>query len=324
MFGIRIMLGYLFKSMRPRQWSKNAVLFVPLLFTYRQYWRLFTPEMWSFLSLTLAGFFLFCLFSGVVYVVNDLVDVERDRCHPRKRLRPIASGKLSRRDAIAGAGAVFAVATVGSLVLDGLSQSSLDPGATPVFPFPFPFTLVALGYLALQFSYSFYLKRIVLIDVFAIAAGFLLRAVAGGAVIQVPISPWLYVVLILGALFLGFAKRRNELLLLEENASDHRAVLREYTPELLDEMISVATASTIIAYSLYTFTAENLPRNHAMMLTIPFVLYGMFRYLYLIHVKNEGGSPEELFLKDRPLLLTIFAYGVSVIAILYLFGRPPT
>ncbi len=317
----RSALRYILKSMRPRQWPKNGMLFLPLLFTIRQYWNPFTSEMWRFLALTFAGFAIFCLFSGVVYIINDLVDVEKDRLHPRKRLRPIASGKLSKRDAILGGVVVFALAALAALILDTVSQSFPHPAGREVFPTPFPFTLIALGYLVLQIAYSFYLKHFVIIDVFSIAAGFLLRAIAGAAVIQVPISPWLYIVTILGALFIAFCKRRNELLVLEDAAASHRAILKEYTPDLLDQMISVTTACTVIAYSLYTFTAENLPKNHAMMATIPFVLYGIFRYLYLIHIKNEGGSPEELLLRDRPLLATVILYGITVAAILYFFGR---
>ncbi len=317
------MLKYILKSMRPRQWSKNMFLFLPMLFTIGQYWEPFGTRMWQFFSSTIAGFVVFCLLSGVVYIINDLVDMEKDRTHPRKRLRPIASGKLSRQAAIAAAVVIVALGLSGSVLLDLYTQTLPYPGGAPVFPFPFAFTLVGVTYLVLQIAYSFYLKRIVIIDVFSIAAGFMLRAVAGAVVIQVPISPWLYVMTMVLSLFVGFGKRRSELVLLEGAASDHRAILKEYTPELLDEMISVTTASTVIAYSLYTFSAENLPRNHAMMLTIPFVLYGIFRYLYLVHVRNEGGSPEEILLRDRPFLASIILWGLTVMAILYLFGHTP-
>jgi 4-hydroxybenzoate polyprenyltransferase len=315
------MLTSVLKSMRPRQWSKNLALFVPLLFTIRQYWRPFTPAMWEFITLTVAGFLIFCLLSGIVYIINDLVDLEKDRAHPRKRLRPIASGTLSRSAAIAAVVVLVSIAIGGSLLLDAYAQSFPYPAGAPVFPFADPFTLIGLSYLVLQVAYSFYLKHVVIVDIFAIASGFVLRVVAGAAVIQVPISPWLYVITILLSLFLGFSKRRNELVVLEAAAVQHRAILREYTPVLLDEMIAVTTASTVIAYSLYTFTAENLPTNHSMMLTIPFVLYGIFRYLYLIHVKNEGGSPEEMLLRDRPLTVAVILWGFAVVAILYIFGR---
>jgi 4-hydroxybenzoate polyprenyltransferase len=316
------MLINVVESMRPRQWSKNAILFLPLLFTLWQYWRPLSPEMWRFLLLTGGAFIVYCMLSGIVYIINDLADVEKDRAHPRKRLRPIASGRLDRGTAVTAVFVLLVVVLVGSILLDLLSQSFGYPSGAPVLPVQLPFTIVGMAYLVLQVGYTFFLKQLVILDVFGIAAGFLLRAVAGAVIIQVPISAWLYVVTILGALFIGFSKRRNELILLEESAPEHRAILREYTPELLDEMISVTTASTVIAYSLYTFTAENLPKNHAMMATIPFVLYGVFRYLYLVHVKNEGGSPEELLLRDRPLLATIGLWGISVVAILYLFGHP--
>lgn len=314
------MLQLILKELRPRQWTKNLFVFLPFLFTLRQYWSPFTPEMWAFLGLTTAAFVVFCLASGFVYLVNDLVDVEQDRAHPRKRLRPIASGALPTQVARAAAVAVLLLTLVATLGLDRVSQLLPSPAGAPILPFPYAFTLVTLTYLALQVAYSFYLKNIVIIDVFAIAAGFVLRTVAGAVVIQVPISPWLYVLTTLLSLFVGFAKRRNELVMLEGEAVNHRAILKEYTPELLDEIMSVTTASTVIAYSLYTFTAENLPANHAMMLTIPFVLYGIFRYLYLIHIKNEGGSPEEMLLRDRPLVATVALWGLTVAAILYFFG----
>lgn len=315
------MITYIVKSMRPRQWSKNAMLFLPLLFTIQQYWRPFTRTMWGFLALTLAGFIVYCLLSGVVYIINDLVDVDKDRTHPTKRFRPIASGKLDRGTAMIAVAIILAVVLIASILLDLVSASFPFPSGAPVLPFQFPFTLVAIVYFVLQVAYSFYLKQVVILDVFGIAAGFLLRVVAGAVVIQVPISPWLYVVMMLGALFIGFGKRRNELVLLEDAAANHRSNLREYTPEFLDEMIAVTTAGTVLAYSLYTFTADNLPKNHAMMATIPFVLYGVFRYLYLVHIKNEGGSPEELLLRDRPLAGTIALWGLAVVVILYFFGH---
>lgn len=309
------------KSMRPRQLPKNLFVFLPMLFTIRQYWRPFTPTMWEFLALSTAAFLLFCLTSGVVYLINDLVDVDKDRAHPRKRLRPIASGALGVSTARVAIAIVLVIAVLGAIALDLYSSSRLSPTASSIFPFPFPFTVITVSYLLLQVAYSFALKNVVILDVFSIAAGFVLRTVAGAAVIQVPISPWLYVLMTMGSLFIGFSKRRNELVVLEGQAANHRAILKEYTPELLDEMISVTTASTVIAYSLYTFTAENLPRNHSMMLTIPFMLYGIFRYLYLIHIKNEGGSPEELLLRDRPLLISVVLWAIAVAAILYVFGR---
>jgi 4-hydroxybenzoate polyprenyltransferase len=313
------MLRLILKEMRPRQWPKNGFVFLPLIFTVGQYWSPFTPEMWEFLSLTIGAFIVFCLASGFVYLVNDLVDVEKDRAHPRKRNRPIASGALPEGVARGAAIVILIVTLLGAIVLDLYGAAFPYPSGEPIFPFPMPFTVVTVAYLVLQVAYSFYLKHVVIIDVFCIAAGFVLRTVAGAAIIQVPISPWLYVLTTMLSLFIGFAKRRNELTILEDNAKDHRAILEEYSASLLDQIIAVTLACTVVAYSLYTFTAENLPANHAMMLTIPFVLYGIFRYLYLIHIKNEGGSPEEALLGDRPLLLSVLLWGAAVMLILYIY-----
>ncbi len=313
------MLRLILKEMRPRQWPKNGFVFLPLIFTVGQYWSPFTPEMWEFLSLTIGAFIVFCLASGFVYLVNDLVDVEKDRAHPRKRNRPIASGALPEGVARGAAIIILIVTLLGAIVLDLYGATFPYPSGEPIFPFPMPFTVVTVAYLVLQVAYSFYLKHVVIIDVFCIAAGFVLRTVAGAAIIQVPISPWLYVLTTMLSLFIGFAKRRNELTILEDNAKDHRAILEEYSASLLDQIIAVTLACTVVAYSLYTFTAENLPANHAMMLTIPFVLYGIFRYLYLIHIKNEGGSPEEALLGDRPLLLSVLLWGAAVMLILYIY-----
>lgn len=315
------MLRLILKEMRPRQWPKNFFVFLPLIFTVRQYWRPFTPTMWEFLALTIGAFIVFCFASGFVYLVNDLLDVEKDRAHPRKKNRPIASGALPESVARLAAIVILIITLISAIVLDLYSQTFPYPSGAPIFPFPFAFTVVTVVYLLLQVAYSFYLKHIVIIDVFCIAAGFVLRTVAGAVIIQVPISPWLYVLTTGLSLFIGFAKRRNELVILEDNAKDHRAILEEYSATFLDQMIAVTLAFTLIAYSLYTFTAESLPANHAMMLTIPFVLYGIFRYLYLIHIKNEGGSPEEALLNDRPLLLSVVLWGAAVVAILYIYGR---
>jgi 4-hydroxybenzoate polyprenyltransferase len=180
--------------------------------------------------------------------------------------------------------------------------------------------LVVLGYTVLMVAYSFSLKHMVLLDLFVIATGFVLRAMAGALAIDVPISPWLYVVTALGALFLGINKRRAELELLQDGAGNHRKILDEYTPELLDQMASTVTAATLMAYGLYTFTADGLPENHSMMLTIPFVLYGIFRYLYLVNVKKEGGSPEDVLLKDIPIMLTVAGW-IATAALVLLIAR---
>ncbi len=289
--------------MRPRQWSKNLLVYLPLVFTLKQYWQPFSPEMYRFFATATAAFILFCILSSVIYLVNDLIDIEKDRAHPTKRFRPLASGALPKSVAVTAIIVFLVFAVPLSFVLN------------------IGFGVVAVVYFVLMLVYSFVLKNIVIIDVFTLAAGFVLRVLAGAIAISVPPSPWLFVMTMLVALFIGFSKRRHELVLLEDNASNHRLILKEYTAEVLDEMIAVTTASSVMAYSLYTFSAENLPKNHAMMLTIPFALYVIFRLLYLVHVKHEGGSPEELVLRDKPLLGTIFAWGVAILAIFYVFGR---
>jgi 4-hydroxybenzoate polyprenyltransferase len=283
----------LLASLRPRQWMKNLVVYVGLIFALRlDEPALVARATWAFVA--------FCGLSSAIYLLNDVLDRERDRQHPLKRTRPIAAGKVAPGVAL---GVAAGLAVAGFLI-----AVSLGP----------LFVAVAGGYVALMLAYNIALKRLVLLDVFAIAAGFVLRAAAGAVAIDVPISPWLYVCTTLGALFLGFGKRRHELTLLTAESPEHRAVLREYTPAFLDELIAVVTGSLVLAYSLYTFSAENLPRDHTMMLTIPFVLYGTFRYLYLIHRRNSGGTPEELLLNDRPLLINVALWLVVSIAILYL------
>ena len=281
----------LLRTMRPKQWSKNAVVFGALVFAFR----FRDPRD---VALTFAAFFLFCLLSSAVYIMNDLADRERDRMHPRKRFRPLASGALSPRVAVVAC----AVILLGTLAL--------------AFLINWQFGAICVLYFVTQIAYSFWLKHAVIIDVLVLASGFVLRAMAGALVIGVPISPWLYVCVTLLGLFLGFSKRRHELILLSEGAGSHRKILQEYSPVLLEEMISVVTSSTVMAYALYTFSAENLPKNHLMMITIPFVLYGIFRYQYLIYQKNEGGTPEELLLRDRPLLVAIVLWGLVSVLVL--------
>jgi 4-hydroxybenzoate polyprenyltransferase len=278
-------------------------MFLPLAFTLRQYWQPFSREMYQMFATATVAFILFCALSGVVYLINDLVDIEKDRCHPTKRFRPLALGALQRSHAIAAMVALLVVTLPLSFLLDPM------------------FGAIALIYFLTMLAYSYLLKNIVIIDVFTLAVGLVLRAVAGAAAINVPASPWLYVCTALLALFIGFSKRRHELVLLEGDATNHRAILKEYTVQVLDEMIAVTTASFVMAYSLYTFFAENLPKNHSMMLTIPFALYIVFRLLYLVHIKNEGGSPEEMVLRDKPLFFSIVAWGLVVVGILFVFGR---
>jgi 4-hydroxybenzoate polyprenyltransferase len=279
-------------AVRPKQWTKNAIVFAALVFDHKLF------DETRFLA-TLGAFVCFCLASSAVYLINDLQDIESDRLHPRKRNRPIASGAISSS---------FAWLLVGVLVLVSL------PLAFWLRP---EFAAVVGGYLVLMVVYTFWLKHVVILDVFAISAGFVLRAAGGGLVLDVPISPWLYVCTVLLSLFLGFGKRRHELLLLEDAAAGHRRNLDEYSVELLDQLILITASATVMAYSLYTFTSPSLPDNHSMMLTIPFVIYAIFRYLFLIHRRDGGGSPEQLLLTDGPLLAGIALWGVFAVAILY-------
>ncbi len=289
------MLTALLKTMRPRQWvTKNIFIFAAIVFDKQ----LFVLD--SFLR-TLAGFALFCLISSSVYIFNDIADVEADRQHPDKKNRPIPSGKLPMPAAWT-AGIVLAVVTLGVGYL-------LEPA----------FGYVVGVYFLLIMAYSKWLKHIPIVDVLVISAGFVLRVGAGVTLIQVErFSPWLYVVMTLLSLFLGFGKRRAELALLVQGAGSHRKVLDGYTLPLLDQYIMIVSATTIVAYSLYTFSAPNVPENHSMMLTIPFVVYTIFRYLYLIEVKHAGGAPEEILLSDRPFQIAMILWGVTVLAIFYL------
>lgn len=287
-------LGGLLRTMRPWQWTKNAAIFAALLFD-----RKLTDPF--YLTATIAGFVLLSITSSTIYIINDLADIDKDRAHPTKRNRPLPSGRLSPGLAIAAAVALPLL----TLPLAYL----LEP----------TFAAILLVYLVLHIAYSFGLKNLVIIDVMTIAAGFVLRVVAGVVLVDVVrFSPWLYVVTTLLALFLGFGKRRNELATLREEANNHRASLEHYSIGLLDEMISIVTATTVVAYALYTFSAEGLPENHLMMLTTPFVLYGIFRYLYIIHSKGDGGAPDEVLLKDRPIQITVVLWALAVFIILYL------
>jgi len=279
----------IFKTMRPRQWTKNLLVFAALIFSQN----LSNLPMVS--DATIA-FIIFCLLSGSVYTLNDLLDVKQDRTHPKKSQRPLASGKLQPPIAIVSGSILVLLSLVNAFWLNT------------------NFGFIALGYFILQIAYSTALKHIVILDVLAVSIGFVLRAIAGAEVINVPISSWLLVCTILLALFLSLGKRRHEIILLEDNAADHRKILFEYSPALLDQMISVVTASTVVAYALYTMSAETIAKFQTdnLKYTIPFVLYGIFRYLYLIHQKSEGGSPEKILLNDRPLLINIILYLLTV------------
>lgn len=287
-------IGYVLESMRPQQWLKNFFIFAPLIFSQNV-----TDSI--LIKRSLLAFAIFCLLSGSVYILNDLKDMEEDKRHPIKSKRPIASKKLKTRHAIIA----FVVASVISLLLCLLLNMN--------------FFYIALFYLILQIAYSFRLKHVVILDVFIVAAGFFIRVIAGGLAIEVYISPWLLICTALLALFLAMSKRRHEIILLEKDAESHRPILKEYSPYLLDQMIAVVTASTVIAYCLYTISDETITKfgTTKLIFTVPFVLYGIFRYLYLIHQKSEGGTPEVLILKDKPLLLDIFLWILCASIIIY-------
>jgi 4-hydroxybenzoate polyprenyltransferase len=284
----------LIRTMRPKQWTKNVFVFAALVFDVK----LFNPR---YLAQTIAGFVLLCLISGAIYIINDLADIEKDRQHPKKRNRPLPSGRLNTRAAVVAA-------VVISLI-------TLPLG----FLLNLGFGAILTGYFLIQIAYSFWLKNVVIIDVMLIAAGFLLRVAAGVPLVDAErFSPWLYVCMTLLALLIGFGKRRHELVLLKENANTHRQSLQEYNLSLLDQVINIVTASTLLAYMLYTFwERDSVPPDPAMMLTIPFILYAILRYLYLIHVKGIGGAPEEIVLSDRPLQITVLLWGLTVIIVMY-------
>jgi 4-hydroxybenzoate polyprenyltransferase len=289
------MLKALIKELRIHQWIKNGFVLIPLVFD-RQ---LFLVD--PFIR-TIIGFFLFCFVSSSVYLINDVIDVEADRLHPKKKNRPIASGDLPIPVAVSSA----IVLVVGSFI-----------GA---FFLSKAFLIILILYFSINLAYSMKLKHVPLVDVFIIAAGFVLRVGAGVSIIEVErFSPWLYAVTTVFALFFALGKRRGELATVQTNNNSQRRVLDGYTIPLLDQFITIASATTIISYSLYTFSAPNLPENHAMMLTIPFAIFGIFRYLYLIQVNNEGGAPDELVLSDRPLQITFILFALSVLIIFYLF-----
>jgi 4-hydroxybenzoate polyprenyltransferase len=270
-----------------------------LIFSVNQAWMPDDPGTWD--DLLLKAFLTalaFCGVSGAGYLINDVRDRESDRLHPTKRRRPIAAGLVSSREAVVWAVVLGLGGVVLAFVVDWRTGA------------------VVLGYIGLQVSYTMFLKYQVILDVMAISAGFVLRALAGAYAVDVPTSPWLYVVTALGALFLAITKRRAEVALLQDGAVSHRSTLALYTPALIDQMTAMVTASTVISYALYTFTADNLPTNHMMMLTIPFVAYGVFRYLYLSLTQDEGGSPEEVLLKDVPLILTVIGWVATSMIVL--------
>jgi 4-hydroxybenzoate polyprenyltransferase len=281
-------------SLRPEQWTKNLVIFAGAMFGGR----LLDPTA---MGLALATFVIFCALSGAIYLFNDLADRDADQRHPMKRLRPIASGELPRAFALS-AGAVLALAGIAAAIW-----------VRPALG------VVAAVYVALLIAYSMVLKHLVIIDALTIAAGFVLRAVAGALAVSVPIGQWLLVCTTLLALFLAFSKRRHELTLLADGAGDHRRILHEYSPYLLDQMIAVVTASTLIGYAVYATSAETAQRlgTSRLGLTIPFVLYGIFRYLYLVHRKRGGGSPAAMLVTDGPLMACVALWAGAVGLLLY-------
>ncbi len=290
----RSTIGLLFRSLRPEQWTKNLVLFAGVLFGLRLF------EINAVLrSIAAAG--IFCVLSGVIYLINDVMDREADKRHPLKCRRPIASGALSPRTALVAALILAAGALTGAWFL-GLW-----------------FFVIAVAYVSLQTLYSGPLKHMVILDVLTIAFGFVFRAVAGAVVVNVPISHWLLICTVLLALFLALSKRRHELTLLADGATSHRRILEEYSPYLLDQMIGVVTAATLMAYAIYTVSPETIAKfgSDWLGLTIPFPLYGIFRYLYLVHQKKGGGSPTAMLLTDRPLLICVALWACAVVLIIY-------
>jgi 4-hydroxybenzoate polyprenyltransferase len=285
----------IFISSRPQHWIKNLFVFAAIVFS-KNIFNL------SLLEKTVIAFISFCLLSSSLYILNDLKDLEEDKRHPLKSKRPLASGRLKKSYAIFS----FGVLGFSSLIL----AVSLN----------WAFFLISLIYFFLQVAYSFWLKHVVILDVFVIAAGFLIRIVAGGLAIKVTLSSWLLICSTLLALFLALSKRRHELVFLAKKASEHRPILEEYSPYFLDQLIAVVTASIVVAYCLYTISEETVAKfgTANLLFTVPFVLYGIFRYLYLIHQKFEGGSPETLIIKDKPLLIDIFLWIVTAILILYM------
>ena len=291
----RNQLSGLLRTMRPRQWAKSLIVYAAIVFDGK----LFRLDL--FVQTTLI-FLAFCLISSSVYIVNDLADREKDRRHPRKRNRPLASGQLDPR---------VAWVAMGLLALAALAIA---------FWLHFWAGWILLVYLVQNVAYSFWLKNVVIVDVMVLALGFLLRVVAGVVVVQVEnFSPWLYVCVTLLALFLGFGKRRQEIVLLEGGAASHRAILSEYNLPLLDQIIGMVVTATLVSYTFYSFDATTALAHSKMLLTVPFVFYMLARYLYLVHVKQLGGAPDELLLEDRPLLVNSVFWALAVVGLIYLW-----
>lgn len=290
-----MLFKYILLSMRPEQWIKNFFVFTALLFSKNMFD--LSKDFKSF-----AGFLIFCGITGCAYIVNDLIDLEKDKLHPVKSQRPLASGKLKTNTAIV---IIFFICCAGLFL---------------AFSMGLFFGIIVLAYFLLNLGYSLYLKSIVIIDVVTIAAGFVLRVLGGAVIISVAASQWLILCTILLALFLGFSKRRHELVLLEDSATNHRKVLEHYSPYFLDQMIAVVTASTVICYALYAMSKDTIEKlgTSKLIYTIPFVLYGIFRYLYLVHQKEKGGSPTEIMFTDKPMIINICLWVVSSVVFIYI------
>jgi 4-hydroxybenzoate polyprenyltransferase len=293
------MIGWL-RALRPKQWTKNGLVFAALLFAHEYGQRLA-------LERALLAFACFCALASSVYLLNDLRDIEEDRNHPRKRHRPLAAGLISP------ATAVITALILAALALIGFFRLNLDSG------------LIAVSYLTIQILYNLELKQVVILDVLAVSAGFVLRAAVGATAIDVVISPWLLICTIFLALFLALSKRRQEIGVMGGEASSTRPILSEYSQYLLDQMIAVVTASTLMSYALYTISERTITELHTdkLMYTIPFVIYGIFRYLYLVHQREEGEAPDRVLLTDGPLIVNLLLYGMAVVLILQHYGRLP-
>ncbi|MEK3704886.1 decaprenyl-phosphate phosphoribosyltransferase [Paenibacillus sp. FSL R7-0198] len=281
-----------FEEMRWKQWTKNVLVFAALIFSIEKLDS--TKVIYSLL-----GFICYCLISSCIYIFNDFLDRHSDRLHPVKKFRPIASGRINPYQALIFAALLFLLTIIASFYLSLI------------------FGIVISGYFLLNLCYSVKMKHIVILDIMAIAAGFVLRAIGGAVVINVYLTPWFLVCTMLLALFLAVNKRRNELIILEKDGAGHRKVLSKYSVSLIDQMNNIVTSSTVVSYALFTFTSG---RTVHLMWTIPFVLYGIFRYLYLVYVNNEGGAPEKVLYSDKPLLITVVLYVIATVLILYIFG----
>lgn len=291
----RSVIVALLESLRPLQWIKNTLVFVALVFSKN-------ALHFSLLLKTIAAFGLFCLLSGAVYLINDIVDLEADRLHPIKKFRPLPSGRVPKPLAL---GFAIFLAIVSLLI-----SFELDPS----------FGRVALIYLILFVSYSLFFKKLLIMDMIVVALAYVLRAVAGGAVIHVSISPWLILCTAFLALFIVISKRRHELVVLGNNSYSYREVLSGYSASFLDQMIGISSAASLLFYTLYTISSETVSHlgHRRLLFTLPFVGYGIFRYLYLVYIKNHGGSPEIIFLKDKAMIVNLILWGILVMAILYL------